>query len=199
MNEIRMVLAPQQRVMFLVLGGVFLALGALNVALGLSPVGVVPLAVGVIQFVYYFWFASFHTTLTPWGLVAKGFTQQSWAWGEIAMVEGKGLLGGRYVRLTLTSGKRKRIRVPISALGQRDPEFDAKLAAIWQWWQAGVAQMYGQQPYVQPGFPQQQYPQQYPQQYAPPGYPQQQYPQQQYPQQYPPQAPGQPPYGNPGA
>lgn len=131
-----MVLSLGQRMILLVTGVVLTAAGALGLALGFTPAGLVT---GPIFLALGLYAANFAAVLAPHGITVKGLTTQRFAWGEIAAVEAKSLLGGRHVRLTLVSGRKVRMRVPISAPLQRDPEFDAKVATIWQWWQAGIA------------------------------------------------------------
>ncbi|MCF2528641.1 hypothetical protein [Yinghuangia soli] len=194
MNEVRLTLEPRQRALFLVAGAVLFVLGVVSIALGYFQAGIVT---GPALIALYFTSGRFATVLTPQGLVAVGLTTQQWAWGEIAQIEAKKMLGSRYVRLTLAGGKKKRLRVPVTGLWQRDHAFDAKVATIWQWWAGatGQGQMTGHgQPYGQ--VPQQGWPVQQP--YA---YPQgQQAPAQQYPGQVQPQPyPGQPHQGQPYA
>ncbi|WP_345673197.1 hypothetical protein [Yinghuangia aomiensis] len=150
MREIRMVLSLGQRWALLVPGAVITAVGIALIAVDVSPFG---LGAGPVLLFMGFYSARFATVLTPHGLTLKAFTTRHFAWGEIAAVEAKHTLGTWYVRLTLTSGRRVRVRVPLDGPGQRDPDFHAKVATIWHWREAGVAaarqaylQAYPQQP-----------------------------------------------------
>ena len=131
MHEIRMVLGLRQRFAWLVLGIVFAVLGVYMLIIEERPLF---LALAVLQFVFFFLSARFATVLRPQGLTAVGLRTRHIAWQEIVGVEAKSLLGARGVRLTLDGGKRVRLRVPMTGGGHRDPEFDVKLATIWQWW-----------------------------------------------------------------
>lgn len=163
MHEIRMVLGLRQRFMWLVLGIVFTVLGVYMLIIEERPLFLV---LAVLQFVLFFWSARFATVLHPHGLTAVGLRTRRLAWQEIANIEAKSLIGTRGVRLTLVGGRRMRLRVPATGGGANDPEFDVKLATIWQWWavatgriapeqqQAGVPQYAGQQPGQPPsGYP----------------------------------------------
>lgn len=136
MHEIRMVLSLGQRMVPLVTGAVLTVFGVVGLAVDIPPVG---FGTGLVFVGIGLYSAKFAAVLTPHGIIVKGLTTQRFAWGEIAAVEARSMLGGRHVRLTLVTGRKVRMRVPISAPLQRDPEFDAKVATIWHWWQAGIA------------------------------------------------------------
>ena len=133
MNEIVFSLSSRQRLLFLVAGGVLALMGLTSVLSGGG--GGFQLILGVIFVGYYFWFARFGSTLTPQGIVVRGLSTQYVPWQQIARIDTYNVMGGRGVVLRLATGGNKRLRAPMSAPLQRDPDFDAKLATIQQWWQ----------------------------------------------------------------
>jgi hypothetical protein len=132
MTEIQYVLSQRQRLLYLVIGGVMAAVGALDVAVGGSSTFLI---VGIVIAAYYFIFGLFSATLRPDGIELRGLTRQRVEWQRIQGIETSNVLGTTTVKLRLVGGGSKRLRAPVRGFGQPDPEFDAKLATIHQWWQ----------------------------------------------------------------
>jgi len=72
--------------------------------------------------------------LTPQALVMRGITRREIPWSEISGIESDSLLGTTMVRPHLVDGSRPRARAPLTGFLQRDPEFEAKLARIEEYW-----------------------------------------------------------------
>jgi hypothetical protein len=141
MNEINFTMSSRQRLPFAVAGGVFLVAGLLAIAGGSG--GGFQLLLGVVFTAYYFWFARFGATLTPQGVIVRGLTTQRIPWQQIAAVDTYRALGGTGVVLRMAGGGSKRLRAPVTAPLQRDPDFQAKVATFQQWWQHYAGQQAG--------------------------------------------------------
>ncbi|WP_406283160.1 hypothetical protein [Embleya sp. NBC_00896] len=133
MHEIRYTLSFRQRWQLLALAAAFGVVLVLEITLTGSRA--VFLAVPMVAMLLnFFLFARFSTTLTPRGIAWRRYGTRSLAWDEIVHVRERRVLGTRQVQLLLGDGKVKNLAVPVSGWAQRDPEFDTKLATIWNAW-----------------------------------------------------------------
>lgn len=138
MSEIRFNLSVRQRMIYLVLGGVMTLAGILITLVGGFSALIV---VGLVFVVYFFAFARFGATIDATGVRVRGLTTKHIPWQQIENVETFSLLGTTGVKLRLAGGRGQNLRAPVTGIGQRDPEFETKLATIRQWWQHYTGQL----------------------------------------------------------
>lgn len=77
---------------------------------------------------------TFGVTLTPHELVMRGLTRRHVAWSDVVAITQESMLGSRYVRLWTRTGRRRRLRAPVTQLGVGRRRFDADFAILEQWW-----------------------------------------------------------------
>jgi hypothetical protein len=141
MQEIRYTVTSRERAFYLVFAALVIGLGALYVSSGI-PVGF-PLFVAL-YLVNLLVTMRHHTVLTPQGITWRRLGTQHLDWHDIATIRRRKVGGAVGVELRLTDGSVKNLAVPRSSRMLRDPQFDAKLATIWNAW-AGAT---GRGPYI---------------------------------------------------
>ena len=77
---------------------------------------------------------AFGVTLTPHELVMRGLTRRHVAWSDVVAITQESMLGSRYVRLWTRTGRRRRLRAPVTQLGIGRRRFDTDFAVLEQWW-----------------------------------------------------------------
>ncbi len=132
MNEIRYDLSVGQRMIYLIAGIVMVAAGVLATLAGRFSIFLV---IGLVFIAYFFLFAKFGATIDTTGVHVRGLSTKHIPWQQIQGVETFSMLGTKGVKLVLAGGGSKKLRAPITGIGQKDPEFDTKVATIRQWWQ----------------------------------------------------------------
>ena len=75
-------------------------------------------------------------TLTPEALRVHNFGSRAIPWRDIQSIAVQPLLGSRTIVVREHSGRRTRLRAPVSGPLYRDPEFDSKFHTIGQWFMA---------------------------------------------------------------
>ncbi|MET7304408.1 hypothetical protein [Embleya sp. NPDC005575] len=143
MSEIRFTLRFRQRWVYLLLPALFAALSVFEFAAGGSD-GRYPLFLAPLFLLNFLLFSRFDTRVTPLGITWRRYGTRHLDWSEVAHVRERRLLGSRTIQLVLADGKVLNLAVPVDALFQRDREYDAKLATVWNAW-AGAT---GRAPYL---------------------------------------------------
>jgi hypothetical protein len=73
--------------------------------------------------------------LRPDGIVVRrALSSAVLPWGQIAAIDVRGGHGVRSVVVRMTNGRTRRLPAPAETLVLKDPQFDATLQAIRQWW-----------------------------------------------------------------
>ncbi|GAB2811143.1 hypothetical protein GCM10022221_05730 [Actinocorallia aurea] len=131
---------PQRRI-YLVLAGVYVILGLLQFTVSAPGLGIFFLLLAGVFVFYYFKYAQFGLTLTPQGITMNGWQTHTYAWHEVAAVDGGKFWFADRVTLRLHDGTKRRAWAPMSAIGMVDAQFPLKVQGIQQWHAqfAGVA------------------------------------------------------------
>jgi hypothetical protein len=126
-------LAPRQRLLAPVLGTL---VGLMQLQLDQVAVAVV---IFVITLVGTSAQAGYGVELTPQALVMNGLTRRAIPWSEIEAFEIARAWGATVLRPRLADGSRPRLRAPVTGGPLRDPEFDAKVVRIEEYWEQHTA------------------------------------------------------------
>jgi hypothetical protein len=78
--------------------------------------------------------AWFGATLTADGVIVHGFRRRRIAWRDVTVIRAEEFTSNRIVAIYEHGHRRTRLRYPTSGPLYTDRQFDAKLAAIQDWW-----------------------------------------------------------------
>lgn len=158
-NELVFRLGVRQRVVYLAIAGFLLLVALLDLTLG-GGSGVIWLVLAGVMVGYFFWFGRFSLTLSPEGVIHRGYGTTRYTWAQIDRIEPTNFMIARRTLIRLRDGSTKRTLVPMHYWSQPDREFGRKIQTMQQWHIhfAGLPQPPGQpgpapQPYGPPSQP----------------------------------------------